>query len=410
MKIWHPGLALATSLVIALSSCAGNQGSGTPTPQATPSPEPTPTPTLESSATPPCEPSPTPQATPSPEPPSASQIQAYLADGFVSAVPSPNGNAVIVLTTNGMMVFDLNTSAFVWASDVEEGTTAAWSPTDDLIAAGQRNGTVLLLDSSTGTAIGQIVEGNEEIKTLAFSPDGSALAIAYGNLKGISTELLVWDVHQQKSIRWLTDYGFGEPVWSPDSNLIALVIYLDVALFSPRTGVHHLFASGERQVMRALWLGDGTQLLVERDGGVEVWDVSSKQQTAHYPTRLLINGVQAYDSHALIALSGEPIILWNYITGEESNPLGNEAVASEMALDQSANLLAIALSSNSAVRIWNLDTYDVVGEFSLESDQVIVGLEWSGDWLLTTIAGGQPFTYNIDSSQLIEIGAPVIAR
>jgi len=99
--------------------------------------------------------------------------------------------------------------------------------------------------------------------------------------------------------------------------------------------------------------------------------------------------------------------LWNYLTGEESNPFGDEALASEIALDQSASVLAIQISHTSTVRIWNLDTYDVVGEFSLEDDQVIVELEWSRDWLVATIAGGQPFIYNINSGQLIEIGASV---
>src|SRR4051812_41478477 len=66
---------------------------------------------------------------------------------------------------------------------------ASFSPSDDLIAFGQTDGRILLIDGKNFQQITNFVASNEGLTALAFSPDGSLLATGSGFA---NTTIKVW--------------------------------------------------------------------------------------------------------------------------------------------------------------------------------------------------------------------------
>jgi WD40 repeat protein len=98
---------------------------------------------------------------------------------------------------------------------------AAFSPDSRLIAVSEDNGTVRLWDARTGETAGALQGVQEQVLTLAFSPDGKTLATGgMGGRDGITVRL--WNLATEQQIGRLGDY-FG-PInalaFSPDGRLL----------------------------------------------------------------------------------------------------------------------------------------------------------------------------------------------
>jgi WD40 repeat protein len=115
----------------------------------------------------------------------------------------------------------------------------------------------------------------EQILGLAWSPDSSHLAAAFG-----SGSAATWNV--QSSRRMLTLSGEGWAIlsvsWSPDGKRLATAVGDGTArLWDARTGRSPLVLSGhEGPVMRVAWSPDGTRLATSgSDGTARLWEARS---------------------------------------------------------------------------------------------------------------------------------------
>lgn len=98
----------------------------------------------------------------------------------------------------------------------EGGLTPVFSSDGKLVAVGNRNSTTTIFETATGNVVH--VLNREMSHELAFSPDGTKLAVTY-----VHGELRLWDVRTGELLEELAS-GAKELYtvsWSPDGNLIA---------------------------------------------------------------------------------------------------------------------------------------------------------------------------------------------
>jgi WD40 repeat protein/mono/diheme cytochrome c family protein len=159
-------------------------------------------------------------------------------------------------------------------------TSLDYSPDGKLIAvAGYHE---VLLHKADGTGIeARLVGLSERIQKVAFSPDGTKLAVAGGN-PGRMGEIQVWEVAQKKlivsaGVTFDTLYGAS---WSPDGRRIAFggadnsLRAIDAA-----TGKEVLFSgSANDWVLDTVWSKDGTHVAAgSRDMSVKLTESATQR-------------------------------------------------------------------------------------------------------------------------------------
>jgi WD40 repeat protein len=236
-------------LLFSLTACGGLPLTGpvlpTDPPRATPTtgelmkiPTPSPVPT----ATPTQFPTPEPESVPRTiAPGTAGQLVelAKLGKGTIMSNPfyapqgmpifSPNGVWMAIPTSAGIYIYDAKSLRALHTIPV--GTPfIAFSPGGDLLAASQRD-VVSLWDPATGTRVGELASGSDEVLwELSFSPDGSLLsALTWRN------EVLIWSL--AKRVKTFTFVG-DRFQFSPDGQLAITVEYGEnrVHLYETRNG------------------------------------------------------------------------------------------------------------------------------------------------------------------------------
>ncbi|MGW2178115.1 WD40 repeat domain-containing serine/threonine protein kinase [Streptomyces sp. NPDC001732] len=160
-------------------------------------------------------------------------------------------------------------------------TSLAFSPDGTMLAAGSREGSLLLWNPKTGERIGEPLDGHgDAIRNVRFSPDGTTLA-------GASDDgpVRLWDVETRTEIgAALTAHGESASglAFSPDGDTLATAGHDGtVRLWNPETGeqigdpLHH-----DGSVSDVAFSPDGTTLATASDGDtVALWRLPQEHTT-----------------------------------------------------------------------------------------------------------------------------------
>jgi eukaryotic-like serine/threonine-protein kinase len=134
---------------------------------------------------------------------------------------------------------------------------AAFSPSGETVATGGRDGTARIWRSDTGQEEARFEAGGD-VRGVAYSPDGSLLAVAVGT-RGKPGAALLIDLLSGTERHRIE--GFAHPVmsvaFSPDGSTLA-------------TGTAQLAYRGGTPLTRLLWIDDGRQI-----GEAQLWNVGS---------------------------------------------------------------------------------------------------------------------------------------
>ena len=163
------------------------------------------------------------------------QLVQRIRDGafFDSIAWEPNGNRLAgsasistgPLSTQMVLLWDGDTGQIVMTIDLPPGDShgagpIAWSPTDNLLAAGMVDGTVIIWDTVSGTVQSTIQAHDDPITDVVWSSDGTRLVTGSQDRTA-----KLWDLNTGQT---LLVYQYEEArrsgiTWSPDDSKITVL-------------------------------------------------------------------------------------------------------------------------------------------------------------------------------------------
>jgi WD40 repeat protein len=174
-------------------------------------------------------------------------------------------------------VIDLPSATGSFADTVND---AAFTPDGRLLISGWRNGQLLVSDAETGTPRQTVDSDWGTLESLAISPDGSVVATASINAKGIA----LWSTRTWKRVGapFGTDSEVDEIAYSPDDRTFASTSAGVITLWNldSRTELRRLV--GHTSTVNEMEFTPNGELLVSvgYDGLLNIWDVGSGERLA----------------------------------------------------------------------------------------------------------------------------------
>ena len=158
------------------------------------------------------------------------------------------------------------------------GGAGQLSPDDRLYATGGHDGVIRFLDPATGKLRIALVNPELDLTALTWSPDSAYVAV--GCTKGV---VRIWNVAKGTLVIGPTSSstnGISSLAWSPDGTPLAVarngesaVILWDVRE-ARQSAVLQEQADVNRSVNFLAWSADGKQLMATTDLAVRIWDVA----------------------------------------------------------------------------------------------------------------------------------------
>ena len=211
----------------------------------------------------------------------------------------------------------------------------AYSPDGKLLALGTFR-EVRLADAN-GTTLATLPGEAEEVRSVAFSPDGTRLAAA-GGLPAQKGEVKIWDVAARKLLTTINGHKdcIYAVAFSPDGKIIATSSYDKlIKLWDADTGAELRTLKDHIDAIYDLaFTPDGQRLIsASADRAVKVWDVASGQRlyTMSEPIDAL-NTIAIDPTGKFVAAGGldKTIRVWSL--GPKSGTLVNTLIAHEDAI------------------------------------------------------------------------------
>jgi WD40 repeat protein len=282
-------------------------------------------------------------------------------------------------------------------------TSFAVSPTGKQMATTNSAGRVTLRAQETGWQIERVLDFPEYAETVAFSPDGGTLAVAFED------GVCLWDLMSPGSERTKTMVVPIQQAWriafSPNGQSLAVTTHLDGSIFlwdlptrRVRTVLHHpsavtiialspdgrwLAAGGRNHMALHIWdLHSGSQriLLDERHGPVNalafspdgsrlatanqnenyarLWDLETAREIRVFRGHARsINSIAFSPDGALLATAGNDgvVWLWTVATGERRVSFDGKAICLRtVAFSPDGRTLVLASGNDADIRFWDL--------------------------------------------------------
>ncbi len=208
----------------------------------------------------------TPTTTPEPTPAPKDRLMAYFGRQTPSRLAvSQDGSILAITDGNELCVFALPEVKKSYCQLVDRtGFGYIWTmslnPIDQSIAMGLANGRIVLVEAKTGTTLNTIQAFPDNVRSLAWSPDGTLLAAGSDQ-----PQVKVWDVINDEIIAELKGdrASITTLAWSPDGETIAGGTFIGNIILWSAAGGEHL-ASWKSpagfSISSLAWTGDSSLL------------------------------------------------------------------------------------------------------------------------------------------------------
>ncbi len=275
---------------------------------------------------------------------------------------SPDGNTFVAAFQNDTLcLWDAKTGTALWTiqGHFKELKSVAWSPDGSRLATGVSS-ILRILDASTGEELRQLRGHDGWVNAVDWSPAGSEIVSA-SNDKTVR----IWDATSGNTLQILSEleYGVNTVAWSSDGSALAGGSYGEVFVWDAKTGDRlHTLSLEDRTLIKSLaWSPDGGRIVLgSNDHRVRIWDYSA-------PTPVLdLQGHEeevtsvawSPDGRRIASSSWDGTIrIWDAVTGAARHTLhGPEGMSAVAWNPHSARL--VSGSADGSVQCWESDPVD----------------------------------------------------
>ena len=232
----------------------------------------------------------------------------------------------------------------------------AYSPDGTRLAVASSIG-IWIYDVQTGEELDLLSGHTDEVMSLSFSLDGNTLASGGGFWDGT---IRLWDVSTGTHIRtippqtrWYPPGSVGSIAFSPDGNTLANKGHL----FDVSTGKNIKTLEHTRQVESVAFSPDGNTLATgDTDGRVILFDVSTGKniKTLSGNTKWVYSVSFSPDGTTLASGSSEETFLWDVSTGENIRTLSGGYSLSFS--PDGTTLASVGRSWEGIIHLWDVST------------------------------------------------------
>ncbi len=222
-----------------------------------------------------------------------------------------------------------------------------------------------------------------EVTQIALSPDGTRLLI-----QKAGSLLEVWDVASRERMGSLTDHWgrVRTSAYAPQAHQLALAVKDTVIVVDAITGVEkQRLIGGGHEVSDVALAPDGRWLIAAyEDEAVKLWDLSTGEvRFEFHPSSteavFLNTAAVAFSPLGTYAASlgylEDAVTLWDPSTGQAVRTLtGAPEESWFIAFDATGQRLLAVSSNQQVVRVWDVASGNVIGDFALEADEAASGM------------------------------------
>ena len=282
------------------------------------------------------------------------------AEPVTAVTVSPDGALFATTQLDGtVQIWSMAEKQVLWSKNIggELGPTLAFSPRDHLLAAGSEDGTVYLLNPTTGAPVRFLNAATGSITSIAFSPDGRLLAAGSAD-----KTVRVWQVADGGLVNTFTGLheSAGTVAFSPDGTFLAAGEHRAVWVWSMPSGTLYTTFKHASLTESIAFSPDGTLLAVGGwRGTVDMWNV--RDRTALYTLHAMperASSVAFSPDGSILAVGGISQIvagevrLWRVEDGQELQILQPRSYVYSITWTRDGKQLLV--TSHDAVELWNI--------------------------------------------------------
>ncbi len=257
-------------------------------------------------------------------------------------------------------------------------SSLVFQPGGSILALG-RYREVELVDSAKRSPAGKLTGHANQVRAVAFSPDGKLIAAAGGDPARFG-EIKIWSVAERKELRAMRGHrdNIFAIAFSPDGAKLATCSYDRlIKIWDVATGEEIKTLKDHTDAVFAVAFSpDGKRLAsASADRTVKIWDAASGQRIYTLSDALdAVNTIAFHPSGKLLAGAGADRIIRIWELGENEGKQIKSLIAHEDAINQivfspDGKTLATA-SADRRVKIWDASKLEEIHTTEVQSDWV----------------------------------------
>ncbi|MYF98831.1 hypothetical protein F4212_06790 [Candidatus Poribacteria bacterium] len=275
-----------------------------------------------------------------------------------------------------------------------------------MIATGDKEGTIRVLDSLSNTNIHTFEAHQAIITSLSFNTDGNILASGSWN-----DSIRLWDIVEGKQKLSIDGtIAMHNLTFNPTGDLLASSgpsgPTYNIYLWDINTGEKWKELKGHTgHVLDIAFSSDlRTVASAAMDGTVRIWEVVSGQQKHIFPFHygnFTCFGISPDDKTVIAPTHNQTVCLWDIKSGQLVKTVGKEShhTVAEIAFNPTANVMATG-SHGKFINVWNRETFELMDTFRWHKD-LVSSIAYSPDGK-TLVSGSKDKTVRLWDTDTLE--------